>query len=57
MATSDTYVVGREKIREYAASIGETAAICHDVEAARAAGYADVVAPPSSPGAYVLKSQ
>ena len=27
-------------------SIGETAAICHDVEAARAAGYDDVVAPP-----------
>ena len=46
MATSDTYVVGREKIREYASSIGETAAICHDVEAARAAGFADVVAPP-----------
>ena len=33
-----TYVVGREKIREYASAIGETAPICHDVEAARAAG-------------------
>jgi acyl dehydratase len=41
-----TYVVGREKVREYAHAIGETAPICHDVEAARAAGYADVVAPP-----------
>ena len=31
-----TYVVGREKVREYAHAIGETAAICHDVEAAHA---------------------
>jgi acyl dehydratase len=48
----DTYLVGREKIREYASSIGETAAICHDVEAARAAGYDDVVAPPMFAAVY-----
>jgi acyl dehydratase len=41
-----TYAVGREKIREYAAAVGETNPLHHDVEAARAAGYADVVAPP-----------
>lgn len=41
-----TYVVGREKIREYAAAIGETNPIHTDPQAARAAGYADVVAPP-----------
>jgi N-terminal half of MaoC dehydratase len=41
-----SYLVGREKVREYAHAIGETAPICHDVEAARAAGFADVVAPP-----------
>ncbi|HEY8582638.1 MAG TPA: MaoC family dehydratase N-terminal domain-containing protein [Capillimicrobium sp.] len=41
-----TYAVGREKIREYAHAIGETSPLCLDVEAARAAGYADVVAPP-----------
>ena len=41
-----TYVVGREKVREYAHAIGETSPLCHDVEAARAAGFADVVAPP-----------
>jgi acyl dehydratase len=41
-----SYLVGREKIREYASAIGEQAPICTDVEAARAAGYADVVAPP-----------
>jgi acyl dehydratase len=41
-----TYAVGREKIREYAAAVGETNPLHHDVDAARAAGYADVVAPP-----------
>jgi acyl dehydratase len=40
------YAVGREKIREYASAVGETNPLHHDVEAARAAGYADVVAPP-----------
>lgn len=41
-----TYAVGRENIREYAHATGETDPLCLDVEAARAAGYADVVAPP-----------
>jgi acyl dehydratase len=41
------YAVGREKVREYAHAIGETSPVCLDVEAARAAGYADVVAPPT----------
>jgi acyl dehydratase len=41
-----TYAVGREKIREYAAAVGETDPIHFDVDAARDAGYADVVAPP-----------
>jgi acyl dehydratase len=41
-----TYAVGREKIREYARAVGETNAVHLDVEAARAAGYADLVAPP-----------
>src|SRR6201994_119280 len=40
------YAVGREKIREYASAVGETNPLHLDVEAARAAGYADVVAPP-----------
>jgi acyl dehydratase len=42
----DTYAVGREKIREYASAVGETDPRFHDVEAARAAGFADLVAPP-----------
>jgi acyl dehydratase len=41
-----TYAVGREKIREYAAAVGETNPLHFDLEAARAAGYDDLVAPP-----------
>ena len=41
-----TYAVGREKIREYAAAVGETNPLHLDLAAARAAGYADLVAPP-----------
>lgn len=41
-----TYAVGREKIREFAHATGETSPLCLDVKAARAAGHADVVAPP-----------
>jgi acyl dehydratase len=40
------YAVGREKIKEYARVVGETNPVHLDVEAARAAGYEDVVAPP-----------
>ena len=41
-----TYAVGREKVREYARAVGETEPLHLDLEAARAAGYADLVAPP-----------
>jgi acyl dehydratase len=41
-----TYSVGREKIREYARAVGESDPVCMDLEAARAAGYADLLAPP-----------
>jgi acyl dehydratase len=40
------YAVGREKVKEYARVTGESDALHLDHEAARAAGYADVVAPP-----------
>ena len=46
MSHSATYAVGREKVREYAHAVGETEPLYLDVEAARAAGHADVVAPP-----------
>jgi acyl dehydratase len=40
------YAVGREKIREYAHAVGETNSLYLDLSVARAAGYADLVAPP-----------
>jgi acyl dehydratase len=40
------YEVGREKIREYANAVGETNPVHHDPDAARAAGFQGVVAPP-----------
>jgi acyl dehydratase len=42
---AEPYQVGREKVREFASAIGETSPVCHDVAAAQAAGYGDVVAP------------
>jgi acyl dehydratase len=41
-----SYEVGREKIREYAKAIGAGNPVHHERDAARAAGYRDVVAPP-----------
>ena len=46
---TEPYLVGREKVREFARAIGVEDALHHDPEAARAAGYADVVAPPTFP--------
>ena len=40
------YEVGREKIREYARVVGEEDPVHHDPDAARAAGFRGVVAPP-----------
>jgi acyl dehydratase len=40
------YAVGREKVREFASAVGEENPLHHDPDAAREAGYADVVAPP-----------
>jgi acyl dehydratase len=39
--------VGREKIREFADAVGATSPVHRDPEAARAAGYKDVIAPPT----------
>ena len=51
-----SYAVGREKIREYAAAVGETNPLHHDLEAARGAGYADLVAPPMFAVVYASRS-
>ena len=50
--TRAVYAVGREKIREYAHATGETDPRHLDVDAARAAGYDDLVAPPMFAAVY-----
>lgn len=46
---TDSYLVGREKLREFASSVLAFAPIHHKVDAARAAGFDDLVAPPTFP--------
>ncbi|MFP7834212.1 MaoC family dehydratase N-terminal domain-containing protein [Marisediminicola sp. LYQ134] len=41
------YLVGREKVREFARAVQSTNPLHHDVGAAVAAGFSDVVAPPT----------
>jgi acyl dehydratase len=51
-----TYAVGREKVREYALVVGESNPLYLEVEAAREAGYDDVVAPPMFAVVYGLRA-
>jgi acyl dehydratase len=44
---SSPYEVGREKIRDFATAIGDFNPIYHDEAAAKAAGYDDIIAPPT----------
>jgi acyl dehydratase len=44
---TDPYLVGREKIREFANAVFSTNPVNQDVFAAQAAGYTDLVAPPT----------
>ena len=44
---TEPYLVGREKIREFARAVLATSPLNLDPDVARAAGYADVVAPPT----------
>ena len=48
-APTAPYLVGREKVREFARAVLSTSPLNTDPEAARAAGYSDVVAPPTFP--------
>ena len=47
LPSTEPYLVGREKVREFARAVLATNPINLDPEAARAAGYDDVVAPPT----------
>ena len=44
---SAVYEVGRAKIAEFAGAIGDPSPVYRDVDAARAAGHPDVIAPPT----------
>jgi acyl dehydratase len=44
---TEPYLVGREKIREFSRAVLATSPLNLDPDAARAVGYADVVAPPT----------
>ena len=44
---TEVYSVGREKIREFASALGDTALCYFNVESARALGYPDLIAPPT----------
>jgi acyl dehydratase len=44
---SEPYEVSRVKIAEFADAIGEPSPLCRDRAAAQAAGYPDVIAPPT----------
>lgn len=41
------YLIGREKIREFATAIGDFSPVFHDLSAARELGYRDLPAPPT----------
>lgn len=41
------FLVGREHIRQFARAVGETSPLCYDLEAAKEAGYPDLLAPPT----------
>jgi acyl dehydratase len=53
---SAPYEVSRVKIREFAAAIGDNNPLYRDKEAAQAAGYPDVIAPPTFPIVFSLQS-
>jgi acyl dehydratase len=54
LPSSRPYVVGREKVREFALAVGEGALVCTDLDAARAAGHPDLVAPPTFAATFTI---
>jgi acyl dehydratase len=44
---TDSYLVGREKIREFAKAVFSVDPVNHDISAAQARGYSDLIAPPT----------
>ena len=54
--TTTPYLVGREKVREFATAIGEGHPLHHDLAAARAAGHPDLVAPITFPFVITMRA-
>ena len=52
----NTVTIDAEKIPEFARSLGETNPLYLDAEAAKAAGYDNIVAPPTYPIAFMAES-
>lgn len=57
LPSAEPYELGREHIREFAATVGAGNDVHTDVEAARAAGYADLVAPPTFTAVVAQRSE
>lgn len=53
---SDPYLIGREKIREFATAIGDHSPVFHDLAVARDLGYRDLPAPPTFAFVITMKS-
>jgi acyl dehydratase len=53
---TEPYEVSRVKIAEFATAIGEPSELCRDADAARRAGYPDVIAPPTFAVVISMKS-
>lgn len=53
---TESYLVGREKVREFAAAIGDDNPACHDLAAARALGLTDLMAPPTFPFVITIRA-
>jgi acyl dehydratase len=52
-APTPSYLVSREKIQEFSGAIGDPNPVYRDPEAAAAAGYADVLAPPTFAATFI----
>jgi acyl dehydratase len=53
---TEPYLVGREKVREFARAIGEDHPAHHDLSAARALGLSDLLAPPTFPFVMTMRA-
>lgn len=53
---TDPYLIGREKVREFATAIGDSSPVFHDVAAAAEQGYPDLPTPPTFAFALTMKA-